>query len=412
MGLFAKIKEKGLVGCAVSIRYRIIKKYNNFLIKMYSDLPIDEHSIVLESEGDCCDNAYALYDYMKQNGYVGKYKITWLVEHPENFRDEKSVKYVKKSIDYNFAINTIKALSTCKWYIYDHCNVMSDYEKKQGQTFVYLSHGCGYKASKGSSLTKCKSRYDYTMSTGPMSAEKLSRYWGMPLEYSIITGYPRLDYLFQKNDDVDKKVDDKWNFNLYKKIFFWMPTFRQSSSKYLSEDYIQNETGLPIFETNESLKEFDEFLASINSLVVFKIHHLQAELPVFSIKFQNIIIIKDEDLQAMDIQLYQIIHRADTMISDYSSISIDYLIVNRPIIYTLDDYEQYDKSRGFDPPNAIDFMPGHHVYNSQELKNSIKEIVQGIDRFSNERKKIINLYHKYQDGDSSLRILNFLNINL
>ena len=49
--------------------------------------------IILESEGDLSDNAYALYYYMKHNEYLNKYKVVWLVDHIENYTNEKNVYY-------------------------------------------------------------------------------------------------------------------------------------------------------------------------------------------------------------------------------------------------------------------------------------------------------------------------------
>ena len=60
MNIFNKAKEKGIVGCIRAVKSRVIKYYNIILLKMYMSLPINEYSLVLESEGDCCDNAYAL----------------------------------------------------------------------------------------------------------------------------------------------------------------------------------------------------------------------------------------------------------------------------------------------------------------------------------------------------------------
>ena len=97
MKIINKIKAKGLYGCLLSARVRSLKMFNWCIFKWYSRLPIDEYSIVLESEGDCCDNAYALFEYMKSNGYIGKYRITWLVEHPENYKNTDNIHYCQKN---------------------------------------------------------------------------------------------------------------------------------------------------------------------------------------------------------------------------------------------------------------------------------------------------------------------------
>lgn len=405
MNFLKKMKKKGFQGCMKYIKYKIIKCYNKFYFYIYKFYDIDEYSIVFESEGDCCDNSYALFDYMRKHGYLERYNICWLVEQPENFQNTLNVKYLQKDIFRNFSSETIKALRTCRWYIYDHCNIMESYKKRENQQLIYLSHGWGYKAPKGGTLNDCKSVFDYMIATGPLSAKGLSKYWKSDLRKTIVTGYPRLDYFFMDDKIIEKKIYDVYKFSEYKKVIFWMPTFRKSIRNNLSENYKFTETGLPIFSTLKSLKDFDELLLKLNTVMVLKVHHLQSDLLIFNEKFSNILVVHDEDLQKKGIQLYQLIKYADALISDYSSISIDFLLLNRPIIFTLDDYEEYNKSRGLFPENAIDYMPGYHAYNAQELANDIFEIVDGKDRYLENRRDIVDQYHTYQDGNSSKRIL-------
>ena len=49
----------------------------------------------------------------------------------------------------------------------------------------------------------------------------------------------------------------------------------------------------------------------------------------------------DTDLEQADVQLYETLSFVDALITDYSSVAIDYLLMDRPIAFTLDDYEKY-----------------------------------------------------------------------
>ena len=153
-----------------------------------------------------------------------------------------------------------------------------------------------------------------------------------------------------------------------------------------------------------------EYLNKNNVLLVFKLHHLQADLDVFHKKFDNILILRDEDLSSDGVQLYQVVKYADIIISDYSSISIDAMVLDIPLIYTLDDYKKYDESRGLFPHNAIDYMPGYHIYDDGELMGAVSEILEGKDKYSEERNNMRKLYHKFDDGDSSKRVVDLLKI--
>lgn len=416
--ILQKIKRHGIAGSIQVVGLHVATAFNNKWFYYYKKhRPVDEHLIVMESEGDLSDNAFALYDYMRHNNYLKKYHVAWLVDHvdearalqqkrPEDFPNTEFVQKVPQKVNRRWA----EVLSTCKWYIYDHCNLLAPLIKRKEQKVIYLSHGWGYKAAKGGFTTNDLTHYDMITVTGQIPAKGMSEYWQEPEEKAVITGYPRLDYFFQSNVKVREKINQKWHLEHYKRVIFWMPTFRQSYNESLSEDYIKNQTGLPIFETKDSLQEFSDFLKTRNLLLIFKLHHLQAELPVFQSHFENILLVRDEDLHEIGVQLYQFIDMADALISDYSSISIDFLLKDKPIVFTLDDYEGYRKSRGFFPENAIDFMKGYHVYNQKELEDSLSEIADGIDKYIGERHAVMKNYHTYSDGNSARRVLDTIGI--
>lgn len=406
MEIIDKIRKKGIYGCIKTVKSWAIKNYNKILFKWYKKLPIDESSIVLESEGDCCDNAYALFDFMKTNGYLTKYRITWLVDHLENFSDNNNVKYISKDIYNHFSARTLKALNTCHWYIYDHCDILMN-NKKKGQVIIFLNHGSGFKAPSTSNPI---SYADETYTTSELFYYPASACWGCSMDKIYDLGFPRLDYFFRPNNKNQNELIDKLSLNNYDAVFLWMPTFRISKNKELTEDYFVSKTGLPILYQEKEIEELNEILKQYNSLCVFKIHHLQAQLNVFKRKYSNIIIFNDELLEKLNIQLYEFIKLTTCLITDYSSISTDYMLLNHPIIYTMDDYEEYRSSRGFSIDDPSQYFAGYHVYDKRQLVSAIQEVVKGKDTYLEERKKLLPLLHSHVDGNTSLRILNHLGI--
>ena len=246
--------------------------------------------------------------------------------------------------------------------------------------------------------------------TGPLAAICVSNWQNRSSEFAVNTGYPRNDYLLRPDMRVDAVVTDWLDCSKYKKTILWMPTFRQSDNAGISEDYISNETGLPLFNSRADLSKLSAYLVRNNVLLLFKLHHLQSELSVFNEKFKNIVVVRDEQLRDKGVQLYQFVRYADVLISDYSSISVDFMLLDRPIIYTLDDYDEYSRSRGLFPPNAIDYMPGYHVYSVDQLENAIDEIITGEDVYRSDREAIISEYHTYLDANSSKRVLDVCGI--
>lgn len=407
-----KLKEKGVGGTVKAIVKRFCWKVNSCFFYIYRCLPMEENWIVMESEGDLSDNSYALFDYMMKNGYLQKYHIIWMVDDVKK-AEEKNFPNTEFCTKFPDTINIkwAKTLARMHWFIYDHCNLMSNLHKRKEQQIINLWHGTGYKAGKGGvDKRKVKTTEDILTSLGPLSSLSLSNGLQVPFEKIAITGSPRLDYFFQDNEMIRLKVNDKFKFDRYRKIIFWMPTFRQSKNKDISEDYLENSTGLPLFNTVEELTNFSEFLNRNHILLVLKIHHLQENLSIFKQKLMNIVLLHDEDLHEMGIQLYQFIPLSDALITDYSSVSVDYLLLNKPIIYTLDDYEEYAQSRGFCLENAINYMKGYHVYDEKELEDSLIEISKDVDRYAQERDAMAKEFHSYKDGHASSRILKLVGI--
>lgn len=412
MKLINKLRQKGPGGLWDAVARRFGQPLNRAMFRRWAKQAVDPKLILLESEGDFCDNAYGVYDHMVRNGYLDCYRVCWLVDHPKDPRLQNlpQVQFLSKRTDrYNPKL--MKAMAQCRWYIYDH-NCLYDYlslTHRPEQTVAYLSHGAGFKASKGKSADFVPS-FDVLFCTGPLPTDILSKYWNCSQETVVQAGYPRLDFFFRPDDPARAKVRQALKLDQYSKVLLWMPTFRKSQSKSISEDYLQNETGLPLLSTRAALQEMDRFLADENALMILKVHHLQASLPIFQEKFQNILVLQDPQLTQMGVQLYQFIPETDCLITDYSSISIDYALLDKPIIYTLDDYEMYASSRGFYPENPKQYMTGHQVYDTQQLIRAIRDICQGEDPYREDRANILPQLFRYPDGNAAARVLDHLGI--
>ena len=55
-------------------------------------------------------------------------------------------------------------------------------------------------------------------------------------------------------------------------------------------------------------------------------------------------------------------------------------------------------------------LPGYHIYDDGELMGAVSEILEGKDKYSEERNNMRKLYHKFDDGDSSKRVVDLLKI--
>ena len=182
-----------------------------------------------------------------------------------------------------------------------------------------------------------------------------------------------------------------------------MPTFRQS--QYTKDSDIINPFVIQGIDSEEKLWKFNDFLKKNNIKLLIKIHHLQLTDFIKDSKLSNIIYLQDKDLNEKNVQLYNFVGECDVLLTDYSSIYFDYLLLDRPIGFLIADIDDYKKNRGFIVDNPEDYMPGEKIRNLNELYMFFEDILNGKDKYKDERKKILNYTNKYKTGNSREGIL-------
>ena len=256
MTILDKIRYKGVRGCVRSAIGKIAIVINPVIYRVCRFLPLQENSIIFESEGDLCDNSYALFETLMKRPDSKKYRIIWLLRDTDNLFKLKRYAFVEAACCDPFKINMklYYYLARAKFYIYDHNNYLArvNAKKRKGQVVLYLTHGAGYKAPKSSRWKdKIKADLECMVCTGKIPKKILSSYNEFSESKIRTFGYPRNDYFYFTDDIVDNKIEDVFALSHYRKVIFWMPTFRKCDFAGISEDYIQNETGLPLIATRD-----------------------------------------------------------------------------------------------------------------------------------------------------------------
>ena len=96
-----------------------------------------------------------------------------------------------------------------------------------------------------------------------------------------------------------------------------------------------------------------------------------------------------------DADPYVFLKMADVLITDYSSIYFDYLLLDRPIIFFAYDLEEYlsdSREMYFD---YDEFTPGEKVNDYQELKSGIVKVIYYSDQYKEARNLMRNYVFDY-----------------
>jgi hypothetical protein len=217
-----------------------------------------------------------------------------------------------------------------------------------------------------------------------------------------INGFPRNDFLFYPAYEKLYKlnINDK-----FKKSVLWMPTFRISIGGYYQDTLNIERWDLPIFNNINELKEFNNALVKLDTQLVIKLHPYSTFNLNIPNNFSNIIFVRNLDLNQCNIINYEFVACFDALITDYSSILFDYLLVNKPIAFTVDDLENYNKKRGFNFLNPEKFLVGDKILTICDLLNFVKNINLNIDNYAYEKELLKNEIHRFNDNKSTDRLL-------
>lgn len=345
------------------------------------------------------DNSFAIYKYLKENNY--NYRFIWI-------KIDKS-----KKVDKNIEIYSYKSLKGIYYYlkskyVFKTHGIYTTFPKNSKRTVINLWHGMPLKAIGNlnkKNIEKIKSNDDIIIATSEYFQNIMSKVFGIEKKYVLITGQPRNDLLFEKTNYFLKKRILKED---YTKILIWLPTYRHSivgDGKVWGKEGIYDEKYISILPI-EKFQELNKVLMRKKYLLIIKLHPFDILQNIRFKEFENIIILKSEELDGMEEQLYPLLGATDALITDYSSVWIDYEILDKPIFFAIHDYEEYRKTRGLLFEDFMNISP-------YPLIKNYEEFIKFLEKYENidiNNRKITDKYNKYKDNNSCERIINYLNI--
>ncbi len=321
---------------------------------------------------DFSSNAKPLYLYMKKR-YGNSMNFTWIVQTDEmclSLKNKGIKAYKIGSDDYHKYIGKTDVFFTT------HANLIND--KMPNSLYIELWHGISMKQVGFLSgnisehdvnwCNNLKRKVDYIILPSDFWRVIFSTRYNINYSRTLALGYPKFD------DFKDNKAYDKLqkvlgiSLNKYKKIIYYMPTFRKNFNRIDSIINYKNIFNIADYDENK-LKlylEKNKYLLCIKK-------HPSEELDIPFIDSDYVKVITDDCLLKNSITVNEILDASDLLITDYSSLGIEYNFLDKPVIYLVNDIDEYKKNRGitFD---YIDFwMPGHKISDIKNLLRSIDD---------------------------------------
>jgi CDP-glycerol glycerophosphotransferase (TagB/SpsB family) len=266
-----------------------------------------------------------------------------------------------------------------------------------------MGHGIPLKANNSSrpdsKLTKLFSwrSADYAVFSSKYCEEHFQQYidsgiragfidTGLTEGTSIYTGYPKTDAIINNSIGTIDSIDtdrDQLDIDQSDVVIGYFPTRRVGHG-------IDLDTIFDVSQTEEFLQQNDAKLLS-------KPHRRLGIAE--GITESNLVQLINSDSDS-----HQFLTEIDILITDYSSIYFDFLLLDRPIIFYTPDYGTYVEIRGVHP-NYENVIAGPRVNEFEELLEQLESHMNGVDEYSERRQEIRDRFFEYADGNASKRIL-------
>jgi len=241
----------------------------------------------------------------------------------------------------------------------------------------------------------------WIVSISPIFDELFCSIFDVKKEQIISTGYPRNDSLFSNGKGFDIGVDIKLKSLILKlkntknKIVMYMPTWRDTGDLEISKIM--------------DLETLNKKLEDLNAKFVIKIHKLSNIARIFDknhTKFENVIFCSSRS------DIYPILPLIDILITDYSSIFYEFLLLDKPMLFYAYDYKKYITKDRELLVNYKTHMPGDIVTTFDSLLEKMESILKtNIDEFKLKRKKMREQYYPDTRGNYSEKIFHFIRSN-
>ena len=163
-----------------------------------------------------------------------------------------------------------------------------------------------------------------------------------------------------------------------KKVILWAPTFRGNAGVIIEESLKQMG------------EEYVDSLSENEDVYVIKSLH-----PHF-MKGKKVSMTTGELLVC-----------ADVLITDYSSVFFEYLIMDRPIIFFASDYDKYSEERGY----YLDYtgLPGVIVTDGDSLAQTVRTVIDCDTQDMHKKREIFReRYMSACDGNATERIISYI----
>ena len=230
---------------------------------------------------------------------------------------------------YGLKFKDIYMVASSKYFITDHgLHYMKKLIMEKDNYFFDVNHGLPFQKWNEKIISQW---YKYTEVW--LFSEFHKKIYVEDFKYKesnlVITGYGRLDYikkfnLSQDKQKISKEIKLRYSLPVEKKVALYAPTWIHNKKKVINEFMTPNNINF--------LKYLNEIAKDNNMVIIYRPHlntYLSQKFISELKNFYNIFYFPFRDYEEVEDFLLV----SDILITDWSSISFDYILLDRPVIF-------------------------------------------------------------------------------
>lgn len=332
----------------------------------YYNAPIDSNAILLEGgQGKHTDgNIFAFLRSIEASekwGFLKPYVVVTKASMDEAGKKMRTYGFTKARLIIRNSSEYRKILATAQYLVTDN-SFPPYFIKRDGQIYLNTWHGTPLKRLgradiiNATSLGNVQKNFlaaDYLLEPNTFTRDIMMKdymvdrlYGGTP----VVIDYPRNDVLFTK--PLEAELKRKYNPE-GKRMIAYMPTWRGTGRNANIKQQIREAEEI-IRNIEKELHEDELFYVNFHFLIGNQIDFSQfGKARPFPAEYET----------------YDFLAICDTLISDYSSVMIDFAQTGKEVIMYMYDYEEYLRQKGF--YFDIRTLPFKQTYSIHELVQAI-----------------------------------------
>ncbi len=268
--------------------------------------------------------------------------------------------------------------------------------------FVNLWHGWGTKQLVERPLV-ARRQSDLVTVPSIAHAQAVAAAWGLELAHLPVTGLPRNDAMVRASGRARPTALEAL-IDPAKPLVVWLPTYRSSVIGEIRQDGrdFDNDFQLPAVGT----AAVEQLARNVGVEIVVKTHPMAR---IHSPGDSGLLHVWDNAvLETLDVTLYELLGHADVLVTDYSSVWVDYLLLDRPIVFTTADLEDYCRTRGaVSAEELAEQLPGPMVEDLEGLRTAVSSALND-DEWAEQRRRLLHLHHEHVDSGSARRVADVI----